>query len=76
MGRRHVGEAGMIATVAAEDRATLGSDPSAAATPDGTRGVLKGRRALFAAPADAGGDKAINPGGSGAEPLSSPTQRG
>ena len=50
MGRRHVGEAGMIATVAAEDRATLGSDPSAAAAPDGTRAASSRDAARFSRP--------------------------
>jgi hypothetical protein len=37
-------------TAAAEDRATLGSDPSAAAGPYGTGGIQSGCRLLFAVP--------------------------
>ena len=69
----------MLAAVAAEDRATLGSDPSAAAAPYGTRAAfLAGRRARFLArpPPNAGGDTAINPGGPGAEPLGSAAHGG
>jgi hypothetical protein len=54
------GSLGYHASAAPEDRATLGSDPSAGAVPYGTGGILQvmGNTACFQ---PAGGSKAINP---------------